>query len=110
MSFAFAKDAFFQCFMVGTPPLTEKNLPDQSGRVLIVTGGYAGCGKALSSILYAKNGTVYLAGRSPAKAQAAIAEIKAQHPTSDGRLEFLHLDLADLPTIKASAQDFLSRE
>ncbi|KAK0777705.1 short-chain alcohol dehydrogenase [Friedmanniomyces endolithicus] len=110
MSFNFAMDAFMQCFFIGTPPLTEQNLPDQSGRVLIVTGGYAGCGKALSSILYSKNGTVYLAGRSPSKAEAAVAEIKSQHPTSDGRLEFLHLDLADLPTIKASAQDFLSRE
>ncbi|TKA83936.1 hypothetical protein B0A55_00202 [Friedmanniomyces simplex] len=104
------KDAFFQCFFIGTPPLTEKNLPDQTGRVLIVTGGYAGCGKELSKILYQKNGTVYLAGRSKDKALAAMAEINTLHPSSDGRLEFLQLDLADLASIKASVQDFLARE
>jgi hypothetical protein len=35
-------DSFRQCFFIPQPPLTEKNLPDQSGRVFIVTGGYAG--------------------------------------------------------------------
>jgi hypothetical protein len=35
-------DAFRQCFFIGTPTLTEKNLPNQAGRVFIVTGGYAG--------------------------------------------------------------------
>lgn len=35
-------DALRQCFFIGTPTLTEKNLPNQAGRVFIVTGGYAG--------------------------------------------------------------------
>lgn len=35
-------DAFRQCFFIGAPTLTEKNLPNQAGRVFIVTGGYAG--------------------------------------------------------------------
>lgn len=35
-------DAFRQCFFIPSPPLTEKNLPSQAGRVFIVTGGYAG--------------------------------------------------------------------
>ena len=35
-------DAFRQCFFIGTPTLTEKNFPNQAGRVFIVTGGYAG--------------------------------------------------------------------
>ncbi|KAK3067764.1 short-chain alcohol dehydrogenase [Teratosphaeriaceae sp. CCFEE 6253] len=101
---------FFQCFMIPAPELTEKNLPDQTGRVFIVTGGYAGCGKELSKMLYRRNGTVYLAGRSQDKATAAIADLRAAVPASDGRLEFLHVDLADLPTIKRSVADFLRRE
>ena len=105
-----ALDAFRQCFFIPTPTLTEENLPDQAGRVFIVTGGYAGCGKALSKILYQRNGTVYVAGRSKGKADKAIEEIQTAHPSSDGRLEFLQLDLADLSTIKASADDFLKRE
>ncbi|KAK4544627.1 hypothetical protein LTR36_004199 [Oleoguttula mirabilis] len=103
-------DALRQCFFIPAPTLTEKNLPDQSGRVFIVTGGYAGVGKELCKILYQKNGTVYVAGRSPDKADAAIDEFKRAFPSSDGKLEFLKLDLADLPTIKASAEDFQKRE
>jgi len=57
MTLAFYKDAMFQCLWIPKPTLTEKNLPDQTGRVSIVTGGYAGCGKELSKILYQKNGT-----------------------------------------------------
>ena len=69
-----------------------------------------GVGKELCKILYQHNGTVYVAGRSQSKADAAIAEIKQAHPNSDGRLEFLHVDLADLPTIKKSVEDFQKRE
>ena len=103
-------DAFKQCFFIPEPALTEKNLPDQTGRVCIVTGGYAGCGKELSKILYGKNATVYVAGRSEEKAKNAIEEIKKAHPSSDGRIEFLMVDLSDLTTIKGSAEDFLKRE
>ncbi|KAM0712494.1 hypothetical protein Q7P37_011591 [Cladosporium fusiforme] len=103
-------DAFRQCFFIPKPTLTEKNLPNQAGRVFIVTGGYAGVGKELCNILYQHNGTVYLAGRSQGKADSAIEEIKKNHPSSDGRLEYLHVDLADLTTIKKSAEDFMRRE
>lgn len=103
-------DAIWQCFRIPAPTFTDANLPSQAGRVFIVTGGYAGVGKELSQMLYAHHGTVYIAGRSKDKADAAIAAIKANTPSSDGRLEFLQLDLADLPTIKASAEDFLRRE
>ena len=99
-----------QSFFIPKPALTEKNLPDQSGRVFIVTGGYVGCGRELGKILYQRNGTVYLAGRSKAKADTAIGGIKKEFPNSKGRLEFLQLDLADLSTIKASVKDFTRRE
>lgn len=69
-----------------------------------------GVGKELCKILYQHNGTVYVAGRSQSKADSAIEEIKQAHPNSDGRLEFLHVDLADLPTIKKSVEDFQKRE
>ena len=99
-----------QSFFIPTPTLTEKNLPDQIGRVFIVTGGYVGCGRELAKILYQRNGTVYLAGRTKAKGDTAIKDLKAEYPKSTGRLEFLQLDLADLTTIKASVEDFVKRE
>lgn len=67
-------------------------------------------GKELAQLLYAKNARVYVAARSEEKANAAIAALKEAHPQSKGLLTFLALDLADLTTIKASAQKFLDSE
>ncbi|KID72775.1 Short-chain dehydrogenase/reductase [Metarhizium brunneum] len=102
--------AFAQSFFIPKPVLTEDNLPDQSGKVHIVTGGYAGIGKELSTILYQHNAVIYIAGRNEEKATTAIEEIKAQNPDSRGRLEFLSLDLSDLTTIKPALEEFSARE
>lgn len=67
-------------------------------------------GKELAQILYSKNATVYCAARSDEKTLKAISSIKAAIPDSQGALIFLSLDLADLSTIKASANEFLSKE
>lgn len=61
-------------------------------------------------MMYAKNAKVYIAARSKEKALSAISNIQASAPKSTGSLSFLHLDLADLSTIKSSAQAFLSKE
>lgn len=81
-----------------------------SGQVYIVTGANTGLGKEIAQILYSKDAKVYCAARSREKAQGAIDEIKAAWPNSRGQLIFLPLDLADLSTIKASAEEFLSKE
>jgi retinol dehydrogenase 12 len=83
---------------------------NQLGRVHIVTGGYSGCGYELVKILYEKNATVYLGGRSEQKATQAIEELKKSYPESKGKVEFLKLDLSDLSTIKPSAEEFMSKE
>lgn len=61
-------------------------------------------------MLYSKNAKVYIAARSEEKTNKAILDIKNAIPSSTGSLIFLHLDLNDLTTIKASAQKFLSLE
>jgi retinol dehydrogenase 12 len=76
----------------------------------MVTGGYAGVGAQLTSILYSKNATVWIAGRSESKAQKTIDSIKAEHPDSKGTLNFLKVDLSDLTTIKPAAEEFLRKE
>jgi NAD(P)-dependent dehydrogenase (short-subunit alcohol dehydrogenase family) len=92
------------------PKFTEKDLPDLHGKVYVVTGSNTGVGKELAQMLYAKNAKVYVAARSEDKALKAIDGIKTVAPQSTGELVFLRLDLADLTTIRASAQEFLSRE
>ncbi|KAH7385138.1 hypothetical protein BKA64DRAFT_158607 [Cadophora sp. MPI-SDFR-AT-0126] len=93
-----------------TPKFTEKELPDQTGKVFIVTGASSGVGKELAQILYSHNAKVYVAARSSEKAEKAIESIKVAFPNSKGAIEYLHLDLDDLSTIKASAEEFLSKE
>ncbi|KAH7268892.1 hypothetical protein B0J15DRAFT_545736 [Fusarium solani] len=102
--------ALDQSFWIPAPTLTEKNIDDQQGKVFIVTGGYVGVGYQLSRILHQRHGTVYIAGRSKQKADAAISAIKKENPSSRGRLEFLELDLANLASVAKAASDFMSRE
>jgi len=101
---------FSQFFFIPAASLTEKNCPDQIGRVFLVTGGYAGVGFELCKILYAHNATVWIAGRSASKAQRAMSTIKEASPKSNGRIEFLYLDLSDLSTIKPAVQSFTAQE
>jgi retinol dehydrogenase 12 len=81
-----------------------------TGRVHIVTGGYAGIGHQLSKILYGSNATVYIAGRNHEKAAKTIASIKAEHPNSTGKLEFLSVDFSDFNTIKPAVEEFIAKE
>ena len=99
-----------QSAWIPSPPLTEKNLPDQTGKVHIVTGANSGVGEQLMQILYEKNATVYVAARSQDKADAAIASAKSKYPASTGRLAFISVDLSDLRTIKPAVDAFLARE
>ncbi|KAI1384972.1 NAD(P)-binding protein [Hypoxylon trugodes] len=103
-------NTFSQFFFIPTAPLTEKNCPDQTGRVFIVTGGYVGVGFELSKILYTHNATVYIAGRSTSKAEKAISGIKKAASASKGHVEFLHLDLSDLSTIKPAVESFNAKQ
>lgn len=99
------------------PTFFENDIPDQSGRVFIVTGGSSGCGFETAKAVYNLNGCVYIAGRSAKNAEEAIQQIKSSHPAphqtvqrGKGTLYFLKLDLDDLSSIKASADEFLSKE
>ena len=51
-----------------------------------------------------------MTARSEAKAEEAINEIKATAPKSTGVMKYLHLDLEDLSSIKASAEQFQAAE
>lgn len=42
---------FRQCFFIPAPTLTADNLPDQAGRVFIVTGGYVSLAIHLLNLL-----------------------------------------------------------
>ncbi|KAK9243836.1 hypothetical protein V1506DRAFT_543361 [Lipomyces tetrasporus] len=96
-----------------SPTYTEKDIPDLSGKVYLVTGGYSGVGLEVSRVLYHKGGRVIIVGRSQESYDTAVYDIKAnpgETPESQpGSLEFVKIDLVDLTTIKPAIDDLLTR-
>ncbi|WWD16132.1 hypothetical protein CI109_100557 [Kwoniella shandongensis] len=103
--------SFFQILRMVFPPKPEwsvDQIPDLTGKVALVTGGNSGIGKEVVHQLLLKNAKVYLGARSPEKAEQAIEEL-AQ--LTDGKKAlFLHVDMADMDSVKAAAKTFMEQE
>ncbi|KAN0132336.1 NAD-P-binding protein [Lactarius tabidus] len=101
---------FISVVRLGFPPKPTwgvHDIPDLTGKVILVTGGNSGIGKETVKQLLAHNAKVYLAARNAQKADEAIAELKNE---TGKEAIFLQLDLADIPAVRRSAQEFLSNE
>ena len=81
-------------------------MSELSGRAFLVTGGNTGIGRATAAGLAGRGGRVWIAARSPAKGEAAVAAIKAK--TGSRTVWLLPLDLADLESVRACASAFLA--
>ncbi|KAF9559167.1 NAD(P)-binding protein [Agrocybe pediades] len=90
------------------PQFSVDDIPDLSGKVVIVTGANTGIGKETAKALLAHNAKVYIAARNEEKAERAIAELKKETGNADAH--FLKLDLSDLGSVKRAAEEFLSKE
>lgn len=87
---------------------TEEKVPDQKGKTVIITGGNIGIGRETARVLLSKGAKVYIATRSGDKAQTVIDEL--QSSTGKKTIFFLELDLADLDSVKAAAEEFIRKE
>lgn len=82
------------------------DVPDQTGKVFVVTGANSGIGLEATRVLVDRGAHVIMACRSLDKAGAAVDLIRANHP--DARLEVRELDLADLASVRAFADGVLA--
>ncbi|MGA8548512.1 MAG: SDR family NAD(P)-dependent oxidoreductase [Mycobacterium sp.] len=80
---------------------TTADVPDQTGRVAIVTGANTGLGYHTAAALAQSGAHVVLAVRNLEKGNLALARIVAAHPQADVTLQAL--DLSSLESVRAAA-------
>jgi NAD(P)-dependent dehydrogenase (short-subunit alcohol dehydrogenase family) len=77
---------------------------EESGKTFLVTGANSGIGLATATELARRGGRVYVACRSEEKGSHAVASIVAG--TGNPAVSYLPLDLADLASVRACADEF----
>lgn len=84
-----------------------EQVPDQTGRVVIVTGSNSGIGFETARVLAGKGATVIMACRNLDKANPKAEEIRAAHPGCD--VEVMRLDLSNLDSVRQFADEFRAK-
>jgi len=82
---------------------TAADVPDQTGRVAIITGANTGIGFGAAAVLAAKGAHTVLAVRNLDKGNDAVARIKAASPNATVTLQ--QLDLTSLENIRKAADN-----
>ncbi|MCR9137817.1 MAG: oxidoreductase [Alphaproteobacteria bacterium] len=80
------------------------NVPDQAGRVVLITGASSGIGKEAARVIAGKGGRVVIAARNMDKANRAAEDIRRQSPGAE--IAVRQLDLSDLQSVSAFADAF----
>ena len=86
---------------------TRADIPDQSGRTVLVTGANSGLGLQTSLALAGSGARVLMACRNPQKAEGALQRIRGEVPHAT--VELVSLDLASLASIESAAEDVAGR-
>lgn len=89
---------------------TARDMPNQTGRVAVVTGANTGIGYETAQALVEAGATVVLACRSRERGEDALRRIRGgREPARGGTAELALLDLARLDSIRSFAHDLLER-
>lgn len=90
-----------------TAPWTTADIPDQRGRVAIVTGANTGLGLETAKALAATGAQVVIAVRNLEKGKAAVSQITATSPGADVTVQ--ELDLSSLDSVRSAAEALKDR-
>ena len=83
---------------------TQEDIPDQTGKIVVVTGANSGLGFETSKIMAQHGAHVVMTARSLEKGEAAKAEILAENPAAS--LDLMKLDVGDLASIREFVGEF----
>ena len=83
---------------------TIKDIPDQSGKITLITGANSGIGYEAARALAGKGATVIMACRNLEKGRTALDEIRAERSQND--IKLMELDLAALNSVKQFVESF----
>lgn len=86
---------------------TQQEIPDLTGKVIIVTGANSGLGYESTKIFVEKGATVVMAVRNLAKGEQAKADILKVYPNAT--LDLMQLDNASLDSVREFANTFKSK-
>jgi NAD(P)-dependent dehydrogenase (short-subunit alcohol dehydrogenase family) len=82
----------------------SNDIPDQKGRIAIVTGSSSGIGYETARVLANKNAEVIMAVRNLQKGNAALDTIKSGYQDAD--VKVMELDIASLESVLRFAEGF----
>src|SRR5947209_3715388 len=85
---------------------TTADIPDQTGRVAVITGANTGLGYETAAALAAKGANVVLAVRNLDKGKDAARRIEQATPTA--KVELQELDLTSLDSVRSAAEQLKS--
>lgn len=86
---------------------TPDEIPDLTGKVIVVTGANRGLGYEAANMMAARSATVVLAVRTRSKGQVAAGAIRQRAPRAT--VDVMQLDLGDLSTVGGFADAFMAK-
>jgi NAD(P)-dependent dehydrogenase (short-subunit alcohol dehydrogenase family) len=85
---------------------TLADMPDQTGRTVLVTGATSGLGLHSATALAAAGARVLITARRPERGEAALEHVRREGGPA---VELVALDLADLASVRRAAADVRER-